>query len=128
LRFSFGLFGRHLRRIEKAAMVELKFEQMPPLGFIWRANRRRSALSGEPTLCSSHRIVFITHHQHADPPHLVGLLRACRERQRRHPSKPSDELPAPHPQFLEAAMRSAYPGRGSMGTGSTKRWRGGGRQ
>ena len=36
-----------------------------------------------------------------------------------------DELPPPHLQFLEAAMRIAYRGRGCMGTGSTDRWRGG---
>ena len=35
-------------------------------------------------------------HQHADPPHPVGLLRAGRERPRRHAAEQRDELAPPH--------------------------------
>ena len=58
---------------------------------------------GEPGL--SLRIVFVARHQHADPPHAVGLLRARRQRPRRRAPKPRDELPPPHPSCLRAAVR-----------------------
>jgi hypothetical protein len=61
----------------------------------------------------------------AFPPGRLWLATSRRQRRPHHrTAEPRYELPPPHPQFLEAAMRIAYRGRGCMGTSSTERWRG----
>jgi hypothetical protein len=41
------------------------------------------------------RVGFTNKHQYADPPHLIGLLRACRERPCRCPAAEQREKRAP---------------------------------
>src|SRR6516164_5314299 len=53
-------------------------------------------LDERSALRPSFRITLRPAHQYADPAHLLGLLRACRERPRRRATEQRDELAALH--------------------------------
>jgi hypothetical protein len=55
-------------------------------------------------------LVFFGAHQHANPPHALGLLRTNGERNtRRRPAKPRDELPPPHSITSSVGRHSLIP-------------------
>src|SRR5262249_41683414 len=54
--------------------------------------RKRLRESGNVSLRQGTR----SRHEHADPPHAAGLLRACRERPRRHAADKRDKFASPN--------------------------------
>ena len=62
---------------------------------------------GDPSLI--YGIVFVAHHEHADAPDAVALLRARRHWPRSRTPEPRDELPPSHPRSSALDRGGAYP-------------------
>src|SRR6516225_5588325 len=65
------------------------------------------------------RLGFRITHQHADPPHPLGLLRTRRDRPRRSAAESTDEIATPHG---PPSTRAAYPYHGRLRCASQQNW------
>ena len=57
----------------------------------------RECLRERGNVSLPHGIAFVAHHEHADAPHAVALLRSRHHRPRRRTTDPRNELPPSHP-------------------------------
>jgi hypothetical protein len=73
--------------------------------------RKRLRERGEATLPLG--IVFVIPHEHADAPHAVALLRACRERPSRRAAEERDEI-TPSNHSITSVASASTPGGTSM--------------
>src|SRR5262245_13748281 len=96
------LFCQRMRAVNVArgpVIVRLDVASFRPTQTLQRLAERRNA-----RLCL--RVALGKAHQHADPPHPAGLLRARQERPSRRTAEQRDELSAPHSITSSAVARS----------------------
>src|SRR5262249_25374777 len=94
---SIGPYQIHVAR--RPTLVELNIPVLRP-------SQPCQFLPESPNVGLRFRVTFRVGHQDADPPHLTGLLRACRERPSRRAAKQRYELASLHSITSSAATSS----------------------
>ena len=80
-----------------------------------RPTQHRQSLQERPDAGQKYRIARRCGHEHTDPPHPLGLLRARRERPRRRTAKQRDEVATSHVPFAAYSHCFTEPvGRGRL--------------